>query len=57
MLIDTPDKGWKATFVEAVFADGFVTTTPVQVTPRDYPNAAPPIIEPTCKTLSDEEQR
>ncbi|WP_095148493.1 PhoPQ-activated pathogenicity-related family protein [Pseudomonas sp. Irchel s3a18] len=57
VLIDTPDKGWKATFVEAVFADGFVTTTPVQVTPRDYPNAAPPIIEPTCKTLSDEEQR
>ncbi|MDQ0125616.1 PhoPQ-activated pathogenicity-related protein [Pseudomonas lini] len=53
VLIDTPDRGWKATFIEATFADGFVATTPVQVTPNVYPDTAPPIIEPGCKTLSD----
>jgi PhoPQ-activated pathogenicity-related protein len=54
VLIDTPDNGWKATFIEATFADGFVATTPVQVTPNVYPNAAPPVIEPGCKTISDD---
>ena len=55
VVIDTPDNGWKATFIEATFADGFVATTPVQVTPDVYPNAAPPVIEPGCKTISDED--
>ncbi|VVO36739.1 PhoPQ-activated pathogenicity-related family protein [Pseudomonas fluorescens] len=51
VLIDTPDVGWKATFVEATFADGFVATTPVQVTPKRYPTVVPPVTEPACKTL------
>nr|WP_180205683.1 PhoPQ-activated protein PqaA family protein [Pseudomonas sp. SbOxS1]NYU05819.1 PhoPQ-regulated protein [Pseudomonas sp. SbOxS1] len=53
MQIDTPENGWKATFVEAIFADGFVVTTPVQVMPMRYPSQAPPVIEPACKTLPD----
>lgn len=57
VLIDTPDIGWKATFVEATFADGFVATTPVQVTPKRYPTVVPPAMEPACKTLSDESDR
>ncbi|WCM52157.1 PhoPQ-activated protein PqaA family protein [Pseudomonas sp. WJP1] len=54
MQIDTPENGWKATFVEAIFADGFVVTTPVQVMPMRYPSQAPPVIEPACKTLADD---
>lgn len=50
-LIKTPDKGWGATFVEAKFADGFVATTPVYVTPNTYPTSPPPVVEPACKTL------
>jgi PhoPQ-activated pathogenicity-related protein len=57
MQIDTPENGWNATFVETTFADGFVMTTPVQVTPMLYPTQAPPVIEPACKTLSDEPGR
>ncbi|WP_256667220.1 hypothetical protein [Pseudomonas sp. SJZ080] len=56
MLVDSPKSGWKATFVEATFADGFITTTPVQVLPEHYPTQAPPAIEPACKTLSDKDQ-
>ncbi|MNL50328.1 hypothetical protein D3C87_1733380 [compost metagenome] len=55
--IDTPENGWKATFVETTFADGFVMTTPVQVIPTHYPTQAPPVIEPACKTLADEQRR
>lgn len=55
MQIDTPESGWKATFVESTFADGFVVTTPVQVMPTHYPTQAPPEIEPACKTLADEQ--
>ena len=57
MQIDTPETGWKATFVETTFADGFVVTTPVQVMPTHYPTQAPPVIEPVCKTLADEQGR
>ena len=57
MLVLAPEKGWKATFVETTFADGFVATTPVQVLPMDYPTEAPPISEPACRTLSDEDPR
>lgn len=57
VLIDTPDNGWKATFVEATFADGFVATTQVQITPKQYPTAVPPVMEPACKTLIDEDKR
>ena len=51
MQIDTPENGWKATFVEAIFADGFVVTTPVQVVPMRYPSQAPSVIEAACKNL------
>jgi PhoPQ-activated pathogenicity-related protein len=57
MQIDTPAIGWKATFVETTFADGFVVTTPVQVMPTHYPTQAPPVIEPVCKTLADVQGR
>jgi PhoPQ-activated pathogenicity-related protein len=50
----TPDRGWTATFVEATFADGFVSTTPVVITPDSYPAVAPAAIEPACKTLADQ---
>lgn len=51
--IDTPEQGWTATFVETTFADGFVATTPVQITPDRYPTGAPPETGPLCKTLPD----
>jgi len=57
MLIDTPENGWKATFVETTFADGLVVTTPVQVMPTHYPTQAPAVIEPACKTLADGQGR
>jgi len=51
--VDTPEQGWAASFVEVTFADGFVTTTPVQITPERYPTGAPPETGPLCKTLPD----
>ncbi len=47
-----PKKGWTASFVEAQFSDGFVATSRVYITPdAHYPNSAPPVVEPYCKTL------
>ena len=57
VFIDKPETGWKATFIEATFADGFVSTTPVQVIPTDYPIQAPPVIEPACRTIAEAAQR
>ena len=48
-----PDSGWKAAFVEAQFADGFVLTTPVRILPETYPVAAPPQSGPACNTIPD----
>lgn len=49
--LDTPQKGWQATYIEAVFSDGFVATSPVMITPDDkYPITAPPVVG-NCKTL------
>jgi len=56
VFVDTPEQGWSATFVEATFADGFVATTPVQILPKHYPSALPPVIEPACKTLIDQQR-
>lgn len=48
----SPEKGWQATYVEATFADGYVATTPVYITPDDkYPTVAPAENGPACKTL------
>ena len=48
----TPNKGWKASFIEAQFADGFVMTTPVQVWPQTYPVEPPPALGSACKTIA-----
>jgi PhoPQ-activated pathogenicity-related protein len=49
----TPQQGWRASFVEAQFADGFVITTPVWITPDTYPTAPPPEPGPACKTMPE----
>jgi len=48
-----PTSGWQAAFVEAKFADGFVASSQVYITPNDaYPNAAPaPGATGACQTL------
>lgn len=51
--LSTPASGWKAAFVEAQFADGFVITTPVRILPDTYPNVAPPESGAACKTIAD----
>lgn len=46
--------GWQATFVEATFADGYVATTQVYITPDNkYPRVAPPAPanDANCRTL------
>lgn len=46
------EKGWLASFVEARFADGTITTTPVYITPDGtYPVIAPPNTGGACQTL------
>ena len=48
-----PASGWQAVFLEAIFDDGFIATTPVYVLPNDiYPAAAPPSNVTTCRTLA-----
>ena len=51
--LSAPATGWKATFVEAQFSDGFVVTTPVRILPQTYPATPPPSSGPTCKTIPD----
>ncbi len=47
-----PAQGWEATFIEAVFNDGFIATTPVFITPDDnYPSAVPAGDGLACETL------
>lgn len=36
---ENPTAGWKATFIEAIFKDGFIATTPVYISPKAYPQA------------------
>lgn len=50
--IPKPETGWTASFIEAQFADGFVATSRVFVTPDEvYPMQAPPSGGPGCDTL------
>lgn len=49
----TPNEGWKASFIEAHFADGFVSTTPVRILPDTYPTIAPPVLGPACVTIPE----
>lgn len=50
--LTSPDSGWKATYIEATFSDGYVATTQVYITPDDkYPETAPPSAGAACQTL------
>lgn len=53
VTLETPSQGWRATFVEARFADGLVITTPVTVLPKRYPMTTPPSDDGACKTLAN----
>lgn len=50
--LTTPEHGWKATYIEAIFDDGYVATTQVYITPDDkYPETAPQSKGAACQTL------
>ncbi|HDS6525799.1 TPA: PhoPQ-regulated protein [Klebsiella aerogenes] len=50
--LTVPDSGWQATYIEAIFSDGYVATTQVYITPDDkYPETAPPSAGAACQTL------
>lgn len=45
-------EGWQATFVEATFDDGYISTSQVYITPDDkYPTVAPASVGKNCQTL------
>ncbi len=47
--------GWRASFVEATFNDGFIATTPVFITPEErFPQQAPTSSGAACQTLPDQ---
>ncbi len=48
-----PNEGWRASFVEAQFADGFVITSPVRILPKAYPATPPLELGPVCKTTAE----
>ncbi|WP_122662840.1 PhoPQ-activated pathogenicity-related family protein [Pseudomonas viridiflava] len=54
VTLKKPEQGWMASFVEATFSDGIVITTPVHILPQRYPVQRPPVVEPACKTLTDD---
>ncbi|HGJ5862987.1 MAG TPA: PhoPQ-activated protein PqaA family protein [Arsenophonus nasoniae] len=44
--------GWQATYIEAIFSDGYVATTEVYITPDEkFPITAPPAKNSSCQTL------
>lgn len=50
--LTTAKSGWRATYLEATFHDGYVATTQVYITPDEkYPETAPPAKEGACQTL------
>lgn len=50
--LNIPSKGWEATYIEATYADGYVATTQVYITPNDkYPIIAPQANGKMCQTL------
>ncbi|EBA4960068.1 PhoPQ-regulated protein [Salmonella enterica] len=50
--LTAPDSGWQATYIEAIFNDGYVATTQVYITPDEkYPETAPPSAGAACQTL------
>lgn len=53
LSLDYHGRGWQAVFVEATFADGYVATSQVYITPDDkYPTSAPMTSVSECKTLN-----
>lgn len=46
-----PETGWRAQFVEARFADGFIATSPVSVLPQVYPAHPPAQQDGACKSF------
>ncbi|HAU3345617.1 TPA: PhoPQ-activated pathogenicity-related family protein [Salmonella enterica subsp. houtenae serovar 1,40:z4,z23:-] len=52
VLLDYPNYGWEATYIEATFSDGFVGTTQVYITPDEkYAKTTPPSEGEACQTL------
>lgn len=52
VAINTKIMGWQATYIEAIFSDGYVATTQVYITPDDkFPVTAPPAKNSSCQTL------
>ncbi|WP_373041972.1 PhoPQ-activated pathogenicity-related family protein [Xanthomonas campestris] len=50
--VQVPEAGWRAYFVEATYADGFVATSQTYVLGKqDYPTQAPPSDNAACRTL------
>ncbi|MGS0641172.1 PhoPQ-activated pathogenicity-related family protein [Xanthomonas oryzae] len=50
--VQVPDDGWSAYFVEATYADGFVSTSQTYVLGKQrYPTQAPPTDHAACSTL------
>ncbi|MEA9903223.1 PhoPQ-activated protein PqaA family protein [Xanthomonas campestris pv. raphani] len=50
--VQVPEAGWRAYFVEATYADGFVATSQTYVLGKqDYPTQAPPSDNAECRTL------
>jgi len=44
--------GWRASFIEATYKDGFIATTPAFITPQGkFPEQAPPSSGGACQTL------
>lgn len=49
-----PASGWQAQFIEAVFADGFIATSPVSVLPETFPEHPPAEQPGACRTFPAE---
>lgn len=52
VVLANPKTGWDANFIEAIFSDGFTSSTQVYVIPDDkYPKTAPDMHGENCKTI------
>lgn len=52
IILNVPEAGWEATYIEATFNDGYVATTQVYITPDEkYAQKAPPAVNTSCRTL------
>ncbi|HAK5293674.1 TPA: PhoPQ-regulated protein [Salmonella enterica] len=52
IVLNIPEVGWEATYIEATFNDGYVATTQVYITPDGkYVQKVPPAVNAACRTL------